>query len=232
MSKDHGLKKLKEFRKYVKDFVKHNRNGIKEIHDLRTACRELISLLSSKEELYKKIKKVIKASNSIRDVDVFFEEYLASLPKKYLKKLDMQSIIKDTKKNRKKELGKLHKYLNSLVIEGDIVLEDKADASIVIPKEEPQLNQEDLHKYRIYVKKILYKEKNTLPLNKKRINILSKIKDCLGSINDNYNGYERLKNFEVKPTLLNRIANFTEAKNLKLFKKFLILNRKYVGSSL
>ncbi|MBU1216012.1 CHAD domain-containing protein [bacterium] len=232
MSSEHSLKKLKEFKKYVKNFLKHERSGIEEIHDLRTRCRELISLLSSKEELYKKIKKVIKASNNIRDVDVFFEEYLESLPKKYLKKLDMQSIMKDTKKSRKKELDKLHKYLNSLVIEGDIVLEEKVDKFIVIPKEEPQLNQEELHKYRIYIKKLLYREKNSVPLNKKRVNALSKIKDCLGSMNDNYNGFERLKNCELKPKLLERIENFTEAENVKLFKKFQISNRKYVGSSL
>jgi CHAD domain-containing protein len=232
MSKEYGLKKLKEFRKYVKDFVKHNRSAIKEIHDLRTACRELISLLSSKEELYKKIKKVIKASNSVRDIDVFFEAYLASLPKKYLKKLDMKSINKRTHKSRKKELDKLHKYLKSLDMQSTILLEAKQDKSIVKPKEEPKLNQEELHKYRIYIKKLLYREKNSVPLNKNRVNALSKIKDCLGSINDNYNGYERLNNFEVKPKLLNRIANFTEAKNLKLFKKFQILNKKYVEGGL
>jgi CHAD domain-containing protein len=232
MNREKNFKKLKEFKKSVKDFIKYQKHSVSDIHDLRTACRELISLLGSKEALYQKLKKVIKASNVIRDIDVFFEVYMELFPKKYLKKLDMQSIIKRTKKSRKKKLEKLHKYLQSLEIPSEILLQERAEKSVMPPQEEVKMEQEALHKYRIYIKQLLYSEKNTLAPNKKRINALGKIKDCLGSINDNYNGYERLKDFEIKPALLQRIANFTEAENVKLFKKFQILNKKYVGSAL
>jgi len=226
MNLEHTIKK---FKKQIKAFSKHERSGVEEIHDLRTACREFISLLDSKESLHKQIKKVIKISNSIRDIDVFFELYLPSLPKKYFKKLDMQSITKSTKHKRKKECDKLHKYLKSLDIGGDILLHVKADESVISAKKEPNFDQIELHQYRIYIKKMLYREKNSLPINTKRVNILSKIKDCLGSINDNHNGYERCKACDIKAPLLKRIAAFTQAKNLKLFQKFQVLNRKYIG---
>jgi CHAD domain-containing protein len=228
MNLEHTIKK---FKKRIKAFNKQKSSGVEEIHDLRTACREFISLLDPKEALYKQIKKIIKISNSIRDIDVFFELYLPSLPKKYLKKLDMHNITKPTQHKRKKECDKLHKYLKSLDIQGDILFKAKADKSLISTKKEPNFDQEELHQYRIYIKKLLYREKNSLPINKKRVNILSKIKDCLGSINDNHNGYERCKECEIKAPLLKRIENFTQAKNLKLFQKFQILNKKFIGGA-
>jgi len=229
MNNHNCLKKLKEFKKYVKSFINSRKNGHKDIHILRILSRELYSLLSDADPFYERVKKVIKISNKIRDTDVFFKLFLPSLPKKYRNKLEIERIEKYTNKGRKKKIEKLHKYLKSLDIGGDILLHVKADESVISAKKEPNFDQIELHQYRIYIKKMLYREKNSLPINTKRVNILSKIKDCLGSINDNHNGYERCKACDIKAPLLKRIAAFTQAKNLKLFQKFQVLNRKYIG---
>jgi CHAD domain-containing protein len=71
-------KKLQEFKKVVKHFRKKSLQSAEDIHTLRIKCRELFSLLSKDDTLAKSVKKVISLSNEIRDIDVFFSDYLAS----------------------------------------------------------------------------------------------------------------------------------------------------------
>jgi len=87
-----------------------------------------------------------------------------------------------------------------------------------------RLDKTQLHKYRIYIKKVLAKEKNSFPINETKIKILTKIKDILGSIHDNYNGIERLSICSVNPVLLSEIENFILEENVKLYNQFKSLN--------
>ncbi len=217
MNTKHLLKKLQEYKKIVNNYAK----SVGEIHRLRVKSRELLSLLSVDSMLHRQLKKVIKLSNKIRDIDVFFEPYLDSLPKKYRSKLDLQSIINHTDKRRKKKIFKLHLYLESLVIIEETA-EFKVDESkfYLTAKNSPMsLNQIELHKYRLFVKKRLYNEKNSFPRNEIEIKILTKIKNILGDINDNINGLNRLRSFDVEAGLFKEIDFFTQEQNLKLFKE-------------
>lgn len=232
MSTAHISNKLKEFKKYLKDFAEYQKSGVEDIHRLRVLTREIFSLLHVEDTIYKRVKKVIKISNKIRDLDVFLENYLESLPKRYKTKLDMKSIVDSTNASRESEVEKLHAYLKSLIITQSTRYADLEEKIDFANSSELSLNQMELHKYRIYIKKVLFREQNSSTPNEKKIKLLKKIKDILGSINDNANGFTRLSEYNIEANLLSKIEEFTHKQNLKLFKEFKKSNDKYVKTLL
>jgi len=214
-------KKLNAYLEYVKDFVDHQRHSVDDIHTLRVNSRELSSLIRTDHSFYTQLKKLIKASNTLRDMDVFVDIYLKSLPKKLRIKLDIKSIKKSVKKKRRKRIDKLHTYLKSLAIPKSVIFNevDKTQ-SLDMNKDLPALEQTALHKYRIYIKKRLYNEKNCIPRDEQKVKTLTKIKDLLGNINDNYNGLKQLSRYNIKPKLYDKVQAFTEKENLRLYIAF------------
>ena len=221
-------KKLKTYNRYIKHFVSHKKTSVDDIHTLRVHSRELSSLIPADNAFYTQLKKLIKASNTIRDMDVFLETYLAFLPKRLSSQLDIKSIKSSLKKKRKIRVEKLHIFLRSLVIPKDLSLQKTVQHPPTdINKDLPALEQTQLHKYRILIKKRLYNEKNRIPKDEQTIQKLTKIKDLLGTINDNYNGLKWLNGYEIKPKLYDKVQAYTDKKNLKLyitFKEILIDN--------
>lgn len=213
-------KKLQEFKEFIKHFTKNSLQSADDIHALRIKCRELFSLLERSSTFARSIKKVISFSNGIRDIDVFFDDYLASLPKKQRKKVQEQIPSRAKDSVRKKEINTLRKYLKKLEIpkNAEQKIEEDASPSLVHVKL-PELDKEKLHKYRIQIKKRLYIEKNSLEKDSKKIKILTSIKDILGTINDNYNGLERLHYYNIKLSLYKKIENFTQEQNKQLYEK-------------
>ena len=53
----------------------------------------------------------------------------------------------------------------------------------------------------------------------KKIENLTSMKDTLGAINDNYNAIERLRSYDVKESLYEKIKKFTQEENEKLYEK-------------
>jgi len=211
-------KKLQEFKKVVKHFRKKSLQSAEDIHTLRIKCRELFSLLSKDDTLAKSVKKIISLSNEIRDIDVFFSDYLAALPKKQRKKVKEEISSKAKDDGREKEIKKLHKYLKNLKIPKSIEqkIQEETEQNLVAI-EFPKLHKKKLHKYRIYIKKKLYTEKNSSVKNEKKIKILTDVKDILGAINDNYNGLKRLESYDIKESLYEKIKKFTQKENRKLY---------------
>ena len=211
-------KKLQEFKKVVKHFRKKSLQSAEDIHTLRIKCRELFSLLSKDDTLAKSVKKVISLSNEIRDIDVFFSDYLAALPKKQRKKAQEEIASKAKDDGREKEIKKLHKYLKNLEIPKSIEqkIQEETEQNLVA-MEFPKLHKKKLHKYRIYIKKKLYIEKNSSVKNEKKIKILTDVKDILGAINDNYNGLKRLESYDIKESVYEKIKKFTQKENRKLY---------------
>lgn len=213
-------KKLQEFKKVVKHFRKKSLQNSDDIHALRIKCRELFSLLSKDDALAKSVKKVISLSNEIRDIDVFFSDYLATLPKKQRKKAQEEIESKAKDDAREKEVKQLRKYLKNLQIPNSA--EQKAEGTTpqeLLFMEFPELDKKKLHKYRIQIKKKLYREKNSSVKDENKIKILTDVKDALGAINDNYNGLERLESYDIKESLYEKIKKFTQKENEKLYEK-------------
>ena len=211
-------KKLQEFKKVVKHFRKKSLQSDEDIHTLRIKCRELFSLLSKDDTLAKSVKKIISLSNEIRDIDVFFSDYLAALPKKQRKKVKEEIASKAKDDGREKEIKKLHKYLKNLEIPKSIEqkVQEETEQNLVA-MEFPKLHKKKLHKYRIYIKKKLYIEKNSSVKDEKKIKILTDVKDILGAINDNYNGLKRLESYDIKESVYEKIKKFTQKENRKLY---------------
>ncbi len=212
--------KLKEFKKSVAHFINHEKSSVEEIHTLRKSSRELLSLICKDEFIYKKIKKIIKLSNLVRDIDVFFDIYLESLPQKYISKLDIENIVKSTNKIRKKQIKKLHKYLETLFIPNHMEVEDKHMKYTNIDGNLLKLNQIELHQYRINIKKRLSIEKHRFLPNVKKVKVLSSIKNILGLINDYYNGLEMLKEYQSENVILIEVENYTYEQQYKLYRDF------------
>jgi CHAD domain-containing protein len=177
-------------------------------------------LLDKGDVLARIVKKVISLSNGIRDIDVFFDEYLESLPKKYRKKIKEEISEKAKEGGRKKDIKKLHKYLKNLEIpnSSEQKTEEETEQNLVA-MEFPKFDKKKLHKYRIYIKKRLYVEKNSSVKDEKKIKNLTDTKDILGAINDNYNGLWRLKNYGVSASLYEKIERYTQEENAKLYEK-------------
>lgn len=232
MSDKHYVERLKEFKQYSSEFIKYKKEGVEDVHSLRVKSRELFSLLSPEEPVRKNIKKVIKISNEIRDIDVFVEKFIESLPKKLRVKLDMQSIIEAVNKNRGEDIKKLHEYLGYLNINGRVKFIEADQEIDVIRSVALDFDQSELHKYRIYIKKMLFREKNALERDEKKVKLLTKIKDVLGDINDNSNGLKRLSGYDVEDELFKEIEEFTHKRNLKLFQEFKKQNDKYMKTLL
>lgn len=213
-------KKLEKFKEFIKHFTKKSLQSTDDIHSLRIKCRELFSLLDKEDTFARSVKKVISLSNEIRDIDVFFDDYLESLPKKYRKKIKEEISKKAKESGRKKEINELHKYLKNLKIpnSAEQKTEEEIEKNLVAMKL-PKFDKKKLHKYRIYIKKKLYVEKNSSVKDEKKIKNLTDIKDALGEINDNYNGLERLQSYGVKEKLYKKIEKFTQEENAKLYEK-------------
>ena len=211
-------KKLEKFKEFIKHFTKKSLQSADDIHSLRIKCRELFSLLNKEGAFARSVKKVISLSNEIRDIDVFFDEYLESLPKKYRKKVLEQISEKAKEGVRKKEIKKLHKYLKNLKVpkSAEQKTEEKTEQNLVA-MEFPKFDKKKLHKYRIYIKKRLYVEKNIFSKDDKKIKSLTEIKNALGAINDNYNGLERVRSYGIKEKLYEKIEKFTQEENQKLY---------------
>lgn len=218
-------KKVEKLNRYYKKISKKNLTSIEQIHKLRTKTRELISLVSRKTPFYKKLKKIIKLSNEIRDIDVFNSVFLDSLPKKYKKLIDLKDIEKQTQSQRETDIKKLFKFLKKFDFSAYII-EKKSDPDYAVGLEKPPLifAQKELHKYRIYIKTKLYILQNNSPSEKEKIEQYTLIKDHLGNINDNFNAQTRLEFFDIHKKDLKLIKKYIYKQNMNYFKSIEKLN--------
>jgi len=201
---------------------------VESIHKLRIHCRKMLSLIKSDDAFYLALKKIIKLTNKIRDLDVFLQEYIDSLPKEYQSQIDLKKIQKDVNKRRKKQISKLHTYINSLNVPKFIELENAHNNLLQnFNTDSLSLNQKQLHKYRIYIKTRLYIELNNTFADKEKIKLLTDIKDLLGTINDNFNALKRLKASALEPIAFKEISEYTQTKNQDLYQEFKKLNELY-----
>jgi CHAD domain-containing protein len=217
-------KHLKQLAKIVKRILVEHDESEKSIHALRMQTREILSLIGKTHPAYDPLKKIIKLSNTIRDIDVFFDFFIPSLPKKLKKQL-----LTYTKKNitckRKKQFEKLYLYLILLEIPKDIqiIISQK---NLDITKVELNFKKESLHKFRIYIKNLLYTHKNNSKENKQIIQTLSHVKDLLGNINDNFNAIKRLKQTDMPSKLFKKIDFFSTLENERYYQEVQALSKQ------
>lgn len=209
--------KLKETINKLKYKTKLNE---KDIHKLRTSCREILSLLDKKSKNYKTIKLIIKFSNSIRDIDVFLNYYLEQLTSKELKNINVTLLKKKLSSFRKRKSRKFLNFLKTIKFTKEILLTKEKKTrvsdieSFIKNIDKIKTSQKLLHKKRIIVKEQLYIEKNNMVKNLSKITVLKSIKNELGYINDNFNGMDMLKSKLKSKNIIKKIEIFTHNKNL------------------
>lgn len=217
---DRKLKTLDQF--YQKAFSKEYQS-CNTIHKLRIKARELLSCISKEDSFYKELKKLIKLTNEIRDIDVFLNEFLKGIPFKYLETIHKSSLEKKLNRERKSHCENLRKSFKKINFPTTLVSMEKKKKLEKNQLQKPTLglNQKELHQYRIYIKKRLYFYKLYYPEEKKRIKTLTKIKDHLGRINDNINGEKRL--VTLAPKIEKELSKYIEKINKKYLKKVIKL---------
>jgi CHAD domain-containing protein len=220
-------KKLNNLTVMIDTLLQNNEDSVTFVHSLRKKTRELLSLVATTDPFYPKLKKIIKLSNNIRDIDVFLNAFLESLKLTQKKTLDINKIILISKNTRSKLFNQLYLYLEKLNIPK--VVKDKSTLQNLktfpfLEKKPLIFEQKALHKYRIHIKKIIYSLKNNK--EKKEIVILTTLKDLLGKINDNYNGLNRLEKFDIGDKLFQEIQEHIMKKNSKYFDKIQKLNKQ------
>ena len=211
-------KKIFKIKKRIDSFITNGKWEDEDIHKIRVSTREVLSLLGDKELNCSQLKKVIKLSNKIRDIDVLLSEYLVKIPKKYQSNINLP-ILKDILRiEREKEFKIFLTYLNFLL---SMNIEFEQSNQIKKTITEPRFSSDikELHKYRIYIKNQLYIAKNEKVKDKTKIKLLTKIKNFLGNINDNYNAIEFIKKVISDKINIKGLVNYTNKQNNKYFKK-------------
>ncbi|MCK5110579.1 MAG: CHAD domain-containing protein [Arcobacteraceae bacterium] len=220
-------KKILKIKKLIEHFISSDSYGIDDIHKIRISTRKSLCLLRDKKLNCKYLKRIIKLSNKIRDIDVFLYDYLTKIPPKYQLKINT-TVLKDILHNkREEEIKKFLTYLEIFLVKKIKFLQsNQIDKPTVKPR--LSLNIKKLHKYRIYIKNQFYAAKNETKKDKMKIKFLEEIKNLLGNINDNHNAIKIIKKLNLNKVDTQNIVNYTNKQNKSYFKKVkkLISNHK------
>lgn len=220
MSDEKIEKHIKKLSSQVKNLLNKENNTPKAIHKIRIKSREIISLLESQQLYSPSIKKIIKTSNKLRDLDVLINEYFVNLPKGYYKLVNLEKIKENVIELRNKEYKKFLAYLKEFTsfeigfVHKEISKIDKANKYNFLPYE-----KKELHQYRIFIKRLLYIEKSKEQKDKYKIKLLTQIKNNLGIINDNRNAMKVIKKLAQNKREIKKLTQYTEKQNIHLFEK-------------
>lgn len=218
---DHFIeKKIDKLDTIVKRLLQKEFVGYDDIHSLRTLSREILSLISKESELYNTIKKIIKLSNHIRDLDVFKYDFLESLQQHYKNSIDLKLLHEEISIQRDADLATLVLYLGELILNSSQHAHTSQNNTTHHHIKKPPLKfgRKNLHKYRIYVKTKLYIFKNRYPYEKAAIRRYMFLKDSLGDINDNFNALSIIESFDLDEQSYKLIKEYVISENQRLFK--------------
>lgn len=202
--------------------IKNNDNSVESVHKIRTKTREILSLLYASDLKSKEIKKVIKLSNKIRDIDVLLSEFLPNIPQYIQKNLEIQIISMSLKNIRDEEFLEFQEYLKQFLEKNISFLETQTKKNLNQHSKDVYIlsyEKKELHRYRIFIKKELYLEKNRTNRNLDKIELLTQIKDLMGNINDNRNAIEMIEHTIKKQVTYFKLKQYIEQKNIDLFHK-------------
>jgi len=216
---------------------------VKELHAIRVTARQLIVVMNPDDSLTLSLKKMIQSSNKIRDLDVFIHEILPLFPKKY--QLDLTQIQQALEVVR---VEMNHEFKNALILNTlpdieqapplDLECVKQNDAGLQrhqmtlkhierrlkkAVKEVKLLDLEDkqLHKIRLVIKRLHYQLVRFYPKEKKSIHLTKQMQDQLGKFHD---FYQAIKILKLNKSLINPKAYKTCMLFLKEQKRLIMLD--------
>lgn len=231
------LEVLKTWREKVQAY-KEDQEDPENLHKLRTYSRRVRALLKKDDPFVKYVKKAMKLSNPIRDIDVFLEEFIPKLKAKEIKALYKKGLFKRIMNEHEQHTFEMIEYLRNVPnIEEVLAFEEQADepkkgskkgaskekktnAKPELDEAFPEFDQEELHDFRIEIKKLRYYTEAFEPDNANDLKKLAGIQEELGSIHDVGEAIKYLESFvEEGSDLVKDIASRFDEKNQKRYEK-------------
>ena len=218
-------KQIKKLTRLIQTYLSHDRQAdegdnqtIEHLHKIRVTARKLVSVSPPESDQLQLFKKVIQASNSLRDIDVFRAELLPSFPEKWQSK--MAPLYQGIAEFRE-QLDVKFKLLLETEILADIeallvslaaIDGKRSTISVNADKHKLELNEiekqlqkqikviqkidiEDkhLHKARLKIKRLRYQLEHFHSKEKKALELCVYLQDELGHFHDLCQGIKLLK---------------------------------------
>lgn len=204
--------KVEKLKKRINLTIIKNDGNADDIHKIRICSREILSLLNHENLYCPSLKKIIKLSNKIRDIDVCLKYFIPYIPMQYQTILNTSIISKILYKKRNKRVKIFLQYLRGFLKEEIVFLElGTKKKEYQYTKVSMDINQ--LHKLRIFIKKLLYIEKNKPNKKKSKIKLLIEIKELLGTINDNHNALNIISKKTQDKILIEKLKKYVDEQN-------------------
>jgi len=222
------MKQFDSFLELLNNYKIEN-SDIETLHKLRVSSRKLSSVLKKKSLLAKKLKTLRRLSNEIRDLDVLKDEFFTSLTDSQKKKL-LKYGLDDYIKSKKDILEfEFLLFLRSIKwVETSVKISKKSINETVVSNnlEVPSQDSDELHKFRINVKKLRYRLEHMADDENKNINLLKKMQNLSGKIHDLDVALIFLEDFLDK-NKFNEFSKIFDTKRKELYEKLLIVLSRY-----
>ena len=222
------MKQFDSFLELLNNYKIEN-SDIETLHKLRVSSRKLSSVLKKKSLLAKKLKTLRRLSNEIRDLDVLKDEFFTSLTDSQKKKL-LKYGLDDYIKSKKDILEfEFLLFLRSIKwVETSVKISKKSINETVVSNnlEVPSQDSDELHKFRINVKKLRYRLEHITDDENENINYLKKMQNLSGKIHDFDVALTFLEDFLDK-NKFNEFSKIFDTKRKELYEKLLIVLSRY-----
>ncbi|BCN92444.1 hypothetical protein THMIRHAM_02290 [Thiomicrorhabdus immobilis] len=191
---------------------------VKCLHDMRVAARKSIVVMSPEDSMTLSLKKLIQSSNKIRDLDVFLNEILPKLPKKWHAELDnirQPLILKRLEMNQDFRIVLKEEWLNDLSQIENFSSDkrslqydsnrhqmthkeiEKSLKKALKELKSIELEDKHLHKIRLVIKRLHYQLERFYPDEKQLLKLTKLIQTELGEFHDFYQAVKLLKQHEA-----------------------------------
>lgn len=212
------------FQKLNQAVIRYNRLAdndaklVKCLHDIRVGVRKLIVVMNPEDPRTLSLKKLIQSSNKIRDLDVFLDEMLPQLPKKWHAEFeDMRQtlILKRLEMNQDFKILLIEEWLSNLSqlenfssnqrsLQYDLnrhqMTQKEIEKSLkkaIKELKSIELQDKQFHKIRLVIKRLHYQLERFYPDEKQFLKLTKCIQAELGEFHDFYQAIKLLKQNET-----------------------------------
>ena len=216
---------------------------VKILHDIRVTARKLIVVMHPDDMLTLGLKKLIQSSNKLRDLDVFTSEILPLFPKKlHTAFKDIKLVLQDTRVEMNHDFKSLvsSEWLDDLPqTQGlSFITQQQSEANLSrhqMPLNEIEkrlkksirelnlldLEDKQLHKIRLVIKRLHYQLERFYPKEKRSIALTKRMQEKLGTFHDFYQAIKLLKQHkeQIKAKAYKNAIGFLEEQKNQTIKE-------------
>jgi CHAD domain-containing protein len=208
--------------------------SVDALHDVRVATRKWLAVMNPDDEMVGSFKKIIQASNKVRDMDVFLLEILPTFPLDWQAELQalqtglrlsraelnsqfkvlLETEIIDELARAKRRLAKNSQAFESEHGRHKMPLKEIEKRLKIAVKELRLLELEDkqLHKIRLLIKRLRYQLDQYYPDEHKALALTEAIQNRLGQFHDQYQAMNLLDKHQslLTPALFQQAYKFLQ----------------------